>query len=85
MWLINVDTLELEEVIGKDAWIDRPYAILSHTWEKDEVSFQDMKNLELARQKQGFRKIRKTCRQAREDGLKWAWVDTCKLAITPFY
>ena len=37
MRLLNTTTLELEEIIG-----DRPaYAILSHRWQDDEVSFQD--------------------------------------------
>ncbi|KAF6841661.1 het domain-containing protein [Colletotrichum plurivorum] len=39
MRLVNVDTLELEEFF--DANIPR-YAILSHTWGKDEVTFQEL-------------------------------------------
>lgn len=39
MWLINVDTLQLEEFIEPDF----PYAILSHTWAGEEVSFQELK------------------------------------------
>ncbi|KXH61821.1 hypothetical protein CSAL01_08587 [Colletotrichum salicis] len=40
MWLINVNTLELEEFIEPDF----PYAILSHTWGSEEVSFQELPN-----------------------------------------
>ena len=77
MWLIDVSTLELKSFISHDVWAEHPYAILSHTWGKEEVSFQDMHNLELARQKAGFWKIDMTCTQALEDGLGYAWVDTC--------
>ncbi|KAI6797844.1 hypothetical protein KC361_g3646 [Hortaea werneckii] len=54
-----------------------PYAILSHTWEDDEVLFKDMDDLEMAKAKSGWQKIEYICRQALEDGLEWAWVDTC--------
>ncbi|RMY72718.1 hypothetical protein D0862_14403 [Hortaea werneckii] len=54
-----------------------PYAILSHTWEDDEVLFQDMDDLESAKAKSGWQKIEYICRQALEGGLEWAWVDTC--------
>ncbi|GAB1738427.1 hypothetical protein NU219Hw_g3235t1 [Hortaea werneckii] len=54
-----------------------PYAILSHTWEDDEVLFKDMDDLEKAKAKSGWQKIEYVCRQALEDGLEWAWVDTC--------
>lgn len=77
MWLINVDTLQLENFVGNDVWTTRPYAILSHTWEDEEVTHQDMRDLSLARNKVGFWKIEKTCEQAKEDRLGYAWVDTC--------
>lgn len=39
MWLLNTDKIILE-YINSEAGIG--YAILSHTWEDDEVSFGDM-------------------------------------------
>jgi len=39
MWLINTDTLTLEEFIPP---VTIPYAILSHTWADGEVSHADM-------------------------------------------
>ena len=56
-----------------------PYAILSHTWGKEEVTFQDMQGLdrEIVTQKQGYQKIRGACRQALKDGYKHIWIDTC--------
>jgi hypothetical protein len=73
MRLINTTTFEL-----KDFGAAPPlYAILSHTWGEEEVTFQDMADLDGARQKKGFAKIEQCCRRARRDSLSWAWVDTC--------
>ena len=38
MWLIDTKTLEL---VFKTDPSQVPYAILSHTWEEEEVSFQE--------------------------------------------
>jgi hypothetical protein len=57
MWLINNETLTVEPFTDESSV---PYAILSHTWE-EEVTFQDMKNLDSARQKRGFIKIQRIC------------------------
>ena len=75
MWLINTTTLELESFQGCPA---DTYAILSHTWGTDaqELTFDEFKAGE-GRQKDGFWKIQKYGEQARENGLKYAWVDTC--------
>lgn len=53
------------------------YAILSHTWGEGEVTFPDFANLEVANLKKSFAKIEHTCRQARLNGIGYAWVDTC--------
>lgn len=76
MWLLNVRSYRLEWVHDRTAAM-KGYAILSHTWDAEEVSFQDMQIIETARQLKGFGKIELTCRQAIADGLRWAWVDTC--------
>jgi hypothetical protein len=52
------------------------YAILSHTWGQEEVTFKDMKEGNGA-SKAGFDKIRFCGEQARRDGLHYFWVDTC--------
>ena len=75
MRLINVRTYAFEEFY--DGSIPS-YAILSHTWETDEVLFKDMEDLERAKTKRGFRKIEFTCAQAHKDYLSYVWVDTCK-------
>jgi hypothetical protein len=52
------------------------YAILSHTWGPEEVTFKDMKKGN-GTTKAGFDKIRFCGEQARYDGLQYFWVDTC--------
>ncbi|KAI0393454.1 HET-domain-containing protein [Xylariaceae sp. FL0594] len=79
MRLLNCTTLEFEE------WVQAPpYAILSHTWSAEshtwsdnEVSLDDMKDLSKAKQMKGFSKIRATCDIALEQGISYAWIDTC--------
>ena len=73
MRLINCVTLQLEEFIGEKI---PQYAILSHTWGNEEVSFADF-TLNQSIAKEGYGKITLTCKHALEDGLGYAWVDTC--------
>jgi Heterokaryon incompatibility protein (HET) len=56
------------------------YAMLSHTWGKEEVIFQDMDasaDMSKAVNKAGWRKIQFCAEQAAADGLQYFWVDTC--------
>ena len=53
-----------------------PYAILSHTWGDEEVTFGDIAD-GTATRKAGYEKIRFCGEQAARDGLKYFWVDTC--------
>ena len=62
MYLINVRTLRLEEFISDE--VAPPYAILSHTWGKEEVSFQEFiqePRSETTLNKAGYQKICKFC------------------------
>ena len=74
MRLVNSHTLRLEEVQDENA---KKYAILSHRWEADEVSFQDMQDPVMASNKKGFMKIQKSCEHALKVGIEYVWVDTC--------
>lgn len=76
MWLIDTTSLVLK-LVDVESLEDHRYVILSHTWEDGEVSFQEIVDLDQARNKPGFSKIDQTCRLARERGIKYAWVDTC--------
>ncbi|KAF2688992.1 HET-domain-containing protein [Lentithecium fluviatile CBS 122367] len=56
------------------------YAILSHTWGREEVTFQDMEaSSDMSRtvSKAGWRKIQFCAKQAAANGLQYFWVDTC--------
>jgi hypothetical protein len=75
MRLINTSTLEFEEFLGTKK---PPYAILSHTWGEQEVTYDETLNPSPeTRRKAGFQKIESCCRIARDYGLFYAWVDTC--------
>ncbi|KAH7409451.1 heterokaryon incompatibility protein-domain-containing protein [Cadophora sp. MPI-SDFR-AT-0126] len=74
MWLIDTTTISLHFIEDPARY---KYAILSHTWEDGEVTFQDVACLKEARKKPGFRKIQKTCELAQARRLQYAWVDTC--------
>lgn len=73
MWLINTSTRKLEHFADER---NVAYAILSHTWGEEEVTFQDM-HQSRASGKLGYTKIAHTCDQAIKDGANFAWVDTC--------
>ncbi|KAH7395355.1 hypothetical protein DE146DRAFT_616190 [Phaeosphaeria sp. MPI-PUGE-AT-0046c] len=56
------------------------YAVLSHTWEEEEVTFQDMEvsaDKSNTTSKAGWRKIHFCAKQAAADGLQYFWIDTC--------
>src|SRR6266699_1777151 len=53
-----------------------PYAILSHTWDKEEVSFEDLMD-GIGKEKLGYKKIRFIGDEASRNGLRFFWVDTC--------
>ncbi|KAI6041698.1 heterokaryon incompatibility protein-domain-containing protein, partial [Pisolithus marmoratus] len=60
------------------------YAILSHRWGV-EVTYEEMIGLMTmeegkrvaVKNRYGYQKIIKSCEQAKEDGYKWLWIDTC--------
>ena len=73
MRLINVESYQLWESVEPL----KPYAILSHTWGKEEVGLHDMTDLPTAMAKRGWQKIEKSCELAHGMGLKYVWIDTC--------
>ncbi|SCO46591.1 related to beta transducin-like protein [Fusarium fujikuroi] len=73
MRLINTKTLELHEFFNENT---PPYAILSHAWGDQEVTFQDWQARHHATLKHGYWKILKACSKAVNYKLKWLWVDT---------
>ncbi|KAL5356868.1 ankyrin repeat-containing domain protein [Aspergillus floccosus] len=58
-----------------------PYAILSHTWNQEEITLRDLEieapNYENLFNKKGYTKVRRACALARQSGYDWLWMDTC--------
>ncbi|RMZ13464.1 hypothetical protein D0862_02309 [Hortaea werneckii] len=76
MRLINTETLEMHEFLL--AHVPR-YAILSHRWQEEEVSFKQYSKRHKypeIQQFKGLAKIEQFCRIAREREMQWAWIDT---------
>ncbi|KAF5515557.1 Vegetative incompatibility protein HET-E-1 [Colletotrichum siamense] len=72
MRLIDTTTLHLHNFVGSD----RPdYAILSHTWDKEEVSLHEWMEARIEA-KRGFTKIQNACRIALVYGCDYIWIDT---------
>ena len=82
MRLINAETLKLHNFTSSTV---PHYAILSHTWGPTEITFHELRNINMSlhnarvriKAKAGYYKITKVCAQALADGLQWVWVDTC--------
>ena len=75
MRLLNTKTLKLHRFLGDEI---PKYAILSHTWGKDEVLFQDMsKPAEQLAELTGYAKLWNCCAEANANKLEYAWIDTC--------
>lgn len=71
MRLINVATGKLEEPAGSPE-----YAILSHTWGCDELTFEDMAD-DQVRTLSKYSKIRGAIEQARRRDIRYVWINTC--------
>jgi hypothetical protein len=75
MWLLKTSTFELAEFFDSNTPV---YAILSHTWENEEISFAEMQSAHAAmKNKSGYSKIVKFCQLAKARGYEYGWVDTC--------
>ncbi|KAK3396986.1 heterokaryon incompatibility protein-domain-containing protein [Sordaria brevicollis] len=81
MRLLKTDTFELLEFVGEGI---PKYAILSHTWEGKEVSFQDIQHPDALKYLRAsnpptpaWSKVKHSCRKAQEEGYEYIWIDTC--------
>ncbi|UKZ74647.1 hypothetical protein TrVFT333_002317 [Trichoderma virens FT-333] len=77
MRLLHATKWHMADFLSDD--VTPQYAILSHTWGLDEVTYHDWRNLSLSdvKLKAGCAKILACREQAVRDGLEWVWVDTC--------
>jgi hypothetical protein len=77
MRLLHTSRLTIE-MVDERATPRVKYAILSHTWEDEEVTFQEMQNIQPdTKRKKGYDKILKSCDRAKKGGFDWIWIDTC--------
>ncbi|KAM0712011.1 hypothetical protein Q7P37_011105 [Cladosporium fusiforme] len=67
------EKLEIIEEFGLDV---PEYAILSHTWGRDEVTYQHVLG-GTAQEHGGYNKVLSAMRLAASDGLEYIWIDTC--------
>ncbi len=75
MWLLETTSLALSAFFDNNTPY---YAILSHTWGAEEVSFQDIQGpQERILDRAGYKKIKECCAKALEAGFKYVWIDTC--------
>ncbi|RDI78909.1 hypothetical protein Vi05172_g11071 [Venturia inaequalis] len=76
MRLLNVRTMKMEEFF---AYIPR-YAILSHTWAHEELTFQEMisSSPEIKR-KEGYKKILECSKICQERNMTYVWIDTISI------
>ena len=73
MRLLRTDTIDL---LPLDESRPSKYAILSHTWGKDEVLFEDILNGH-PENKPAYDKVKSACRRAAADGYSCIWIDNC--------
>ncbi|KAI0702605.1 heterokaryon incompatibility protein-domain-containing protein [Earliella scabrosa] len=83
MWVVKTSTLRLHYFLSPEN-VPGGYAILSHVWDHDEQSFQQLQEINSRenvsdhdRRKLISRKIRKFCEVAEGEDYKWVWIDTC--------
>ena len=68
------------ETIGDDVV---PYAILSHTWDGEEVTYQDVKDPTKGYEcKRGYAKLREFLLKSSTFGFSYAWIDTCCIGMS---
>ena len=79
MRLLSTKDLTFKEFIGKNI---PEYAIMSHRWSEEEVSYQDLLDgrqdfLLGQRTGYGWLKIQKAREITLRYNLEWFWIDTC--------
>jgi hypothetical protein len=75
MRVLDTTSLEFKEFPDLP---DASYAILSHRWGAEEVTYKEYrKNRDNVRCRAGYNKVVEFCHVARQRGFRYAWVDTC--------
>ena len=71
-----LDAHTFPPLLPQDEFTNRPYAILSHVWEENELTLSDLHNPDHAITTESAAKIHGAQRQAVKDGLDNVWIDT---------
>lgn len=74
MRLLNTQTRLLESFTDDEV---PSYAILSHTWGRDEVTLQDLISDPAVSDRKGYQKLRRSCDLATSLEFGYIWIDTC--------
>jgi len=79
MRLLHATHDKIEEVLSEEN--AEEYVTLSHTWGREEVTFQHWEQLLASSRPEieamaGYEKIDLCRQQARSDGYDWVWIDT---------
>jgi hypothetical protein len=74
MRLMSTTTQTLKEFESSET---PPYAILSHTWTDEEITYQNLENDRKAGKEAGYAKLDNGCRVAAAAGFDYFWIDTC--------
>jgi len=80
MRLLNTKSLQLKHFFQNQV---PHYAILSHRWGSEELTFEDVTKFPLSntnnvgRKKEGFSKVEGACKLAHGRGHDWIWIDSC--------
>lgn len=75
-----------KDLVFEEFAFDFPvYAILSHTWGSEEITYEEFckshdgtpEFKRTLRDREGWKKIKRCCQQALAEGFKYCWIDTC--------
>jgi hypothetical protein len=73
MRLLHAKDLTFKDFVGRSI---PDYAIISHRWGDDELSYQDFLNGRSGRQGHGWKKIGQAAWWALHCNIEWLWIDT---------
>ncbi|KAM5537265.1 hypothetical protein V8D89_008995 [Ganoderma adspersum] len=85
MWLLSTNRAELH-YFSRNFDAEGGYAILSHTWDKSEQTFEEVRAIGKRCRENGTNprsdlelspKIRECCILAEKHGYRWVWIDSC--------
>ena len=83
MRLLDTRTFKLRSFISPEA-VEEGYAILSHVWDAQEQTFQDIQAIHVRCATSGedprsllSEKVWRSCEIAASHGYRWLWIDTC--------